>query len=95
MSRFQAPTWFDRFNRYRIAAAFLYALFLLSLAGMISGHPAREWLPWWLSRGLFWTGLLVLTVALAMDAYEVYAGKRKVKQMIETHQNRDRSRSDR
>lgn len=83
MTRFHTPTWFDRFNRYRIAAGFLYALFLLSLAGMISGHPVKEWLPVWASRGLFWSGLLVLTVALAMDAWEVYSGKRKVNQLID------------
>lgn len=83
MTRLTVPTWFDRFNRYRIAAGFLYTLFLLSLAGMISGHPAKEWLGVWASRALFWAGLLVLTVALAMDAWEVYAGKRKVKQMID------------
>jgi hypothetical protein len=88
MTKIHTPTWFDRFNRYRIAAAFLYALFLLNLAGSISGHPVKEWLPHGFLRGLFWAGLLILTVALAMDAYEVYAGKRRVKQMIEDQRSR-------
>jgi putative Ca2+/H+ antiporter (TMEM165/GDT1 family) len=79
----RVPTWFDRFNRYRIAAAFLYALFILTMIGMFSGHPVKEWMPVWGTRALFWTGLLVLTVALAMDAYEVYAGKRRVKHLID------------
>jgi hypothetical protein len=85
--RLHTPTWFDRFNRYRIAAAFLYVLFILSMVGTFSGHPVREWMPVWATRGLFWSGLLVLTVALAMDAYEVYAGKSRVKQMIRDQQS--------
>lgn len=88
MTKLQTPTWFDRINRYRIAAAFLYVLFILSMVGTFSGHPVKEWLPWWLSRALFWSGLLVLTVALAMDAWEPYAGKRRVKRLIAEQQKR-------
>lgn len=87
-NRTRVPTWFDRFNRYRIAAAFLYALFILTMVGMFSGHPVKEWLPVWGTRALFWTGLLILTVALAMDAYEVYAGKRRVKHLIAEQKNK-------
>lgn len=78
----RTPEWFDRVRRYRIAAAFLYVPFIASLVTLIYGHELREVLPLWALRSIYWTGLLLLTLALAMDAYEVYAGKRRVKQMI-------------
>lgn len=41
------------------------------------------------TRGIYWAGLFLMTAALAMDAWEVYAGKRRVKQMIR-QKKRDR-----
>lgn len=90
MTKFHTPTWFDRYNRYRIATIFLYMLFLLTTWGLISGHSVKDWIPVWGTRALFWAGLFVQTVALAMDAYEVYAGKRKVKHLIKEQRQRTR-----
>ena len=77
-----SPTWFDRVTRYRVAATFLYVPFVLTLIGQVTGFHLRDMIGMWGVRGLYYTGLVLLTVALALDAYEVYAGKRRVKQMI-------------
>lgn len=84
-----SPTWFDRMTRYRIAAAFLYVPFIMTLVAWIMGTQLRDVLPMWTTRGIYWVGLLLLTVALAMDAWEVYSGKRRVNQMID-QKKRDR-----
>jgi hypothetical protein len=84
-----SPTWFDRMTRYRVAAAFLYIPFVMTLVAWGMGTELREILPLYVTRGIYWTGLFLLTVALAMDAWEVYAGKRRVKQLIDQKQ-RDR-----
>jgi len=86
------PEWFDRVRRYRIAAVFLYIPFIASLVTWTYGHELRDVLPLVAIRSIYWVGLLLLTVALAMDAYEVYAGKRRVKQMIEGKQATARRR---
>lgn len=77
-----SPTWFDRVNRYRIAAAFLYVPFIGQLGAWADGTELRNVLPVAVTRSIYWTGLFLLTAALAMDAWTVYAGKRKVRQMI-------------
>lgn len=77
-----SPTWFDRMNRYRVAAAFLYVPFVGQLGAWTAGTELREVLPTVVTRSIYWCGLLLLTVALAMDGWEVYAGKRKVRQLI-------------
>lgn len=76
-------------TRYRVAAAFLYVPFFASMIALMMGTQLREILPLWATRGIYWVGLLLLTVALAMDAWEVYSGKRRVKQMID-QKKRDR-----
>lgn len=86
-----SPTWFDRMTRYRVAAAFLYVPFIMTLVAWSMGTSLREMIPMWATRAIYWTGLLLLTVALAMDAWEVYAGKRRVKQMIDTKKRNRRS----
>jgi hypothetical protein len=78
-------------TRYRVAAAFLYVPFIMTLVAWSMGTSLRELLPMWATRSIYWTGLLLLTVALAMDAWEVYAGKRRVKQMISQKQRARRS----
>lgn len=85
-----SPTWFDRMTRYRIAAAFLYVPFVGQLFAWSAGTELRELLPMYATRGIYWTGLFLMTTALAMDAWEVYAGKRRVKQMID-QKKRERS----
>ena len=77
-----SPTWFDRTARYRIAALFLYVPFVGQLFAWSAGTELREILPIYVTRGIYWAGLLLLTVALALDTWEVYSGKRRVKQMI-------------
>lgn len=84
-----SPTWFDRMNRYRIAAVFLYVPFVGQLFAWTAGTELREILPLYATRGIYWAGLFLMTAALAMDAWEVYAGKRRVKQMID-QKKRDR-----
>lgn len=79
--------WFDRIRRYRIAAGFLYVPFILTLFGQIFGHSLRDAIGIVGVRAFYYTGLALLTLALAMDAWEVYAGKRRVKQMIERRLN--------
>lgn len=78
-----SPAFFDRMTRYRTAALFLYVPFLGTLAAWASGNELRDLLPVYVTRGIYWVGLLLLTVALAMDAWEVYSGKRQVNRMIE------------
>jgi hypothetical protein len=75
--------WFDRMSRYRIAAVFLYVPFVAQLGAWSAGTQLRDILPFIVMRSIYWVGLLLLTVALAMDAWEVYAGKRQVKRMID------------
>jgi hypothetical protein len=82
----RVPEWFDRIRRYRIAAAFLYVPFIATLVGWGFGHELRDVVPMWALRSVYWTGLALLTAALALDAYEVYAGKRQVERMIEKKQ---------
>lgn len=84
-----SPTFFDRMTRYRTAALFLYVPFLATLVAWGSGTTLRDLLPVYVTRGIYWVGLLLLTVALAMDAWEVYAGKRQVNRMID-QKKRDR-----
>jgi hypothetical protein len=84
------PTWLDRTARYRIAAAFLYVPFLGTLIGQIFGVSLRDVIGLVGVRSFYYTGLLLLTVALAMDAWEVYAGKRRVKQLINQRINERR-----
>ena len=86
-----SPTWFDRMTRYRVAAAFLYVPFLMTLVAWSIGTTLRDMLPYYVVRGFYWMGLALLTVALAMDAWEVYSGKRRVKQMIDHKQRTRRS----
>jgi hypothetical protein len=50
-----SPTWFDRMTRYRIAAAFLYVPFLLTLVAWGMGTTLREILPEYVTRGFYWT----------------------------------------
>jgi hypothetical protein len=76
-------------TRYRVAAAFLYIPFVMTLVAWGMGTELREILPLYVTIGIYCTGLFLLTVALAMDAWEVYAGKRRVKQLIDQKQ-RDR-----
>jgi hypothetical protein len=78
-----SPSFFDRMTRYRLAAAFLYVPFLGTLAAWAGGTELRDLLPVYVTRSIYWIGLLLLTVALAMDAWEVYAGKRQVNRMID------------
>lgn len=87
-----SPTWFDRMTRYRIAAAFLYVPFLLTLVAWGMGTTLRDVFPQYVTRGFYWTGLALLTVALALDAWEVYAGRRRVKQLIQDRQEERRPR---
>lgn len=83
----RVPDWFDRIRRYRIAAAFLYVPFIGTLVSWGFGHELRDVVPLIVMRSIYWTGLTLLTAALVMDAYEVYAGKRRVKQLIEEKQD--------
>lgn len=83
-------TWFDRMNRYRIAAAFLYVPFVGQLFAWSAGTELREILPVYVTRAIYWAGLFLMTTALALDAREVYSGKRRVKQMID-QKKRDRT----
>lgn len=85
----RVPEWFDRIRRYRLAAVFLYVPFVAQLGAWSAGTELRELLPMLVTRSIYWTGLLLLTVALALDAWEVYSGKRRVKQMIEERLSRD------
>lgn len=78
----------DRLTKYRAAAAFLYVPFLLTLGCWAAGTTMRDEFPSWVIRFFYWVGLLLLTVALAMDSYEVYAGKRRVKRLIEKRQQK-------
>ena len=87
-----SPTWFDRLTRYRVAAAFLYIPFLLTLVGQIIGYNLSDWITAWGVRAFYYTGLLLLTLALVMDSWEVYAGKRRVKQLIDQRQTDRRAR---
>lgn len=79
----RVPTWFDRINRYRVAAVFLFIPFVLALIPMLTPVEMDSVMPFLVRRGIYWFGLLILAVALAMDAWEVYSGKREVKRMIE------------
>lgn len=85
----KVPLWFDRINRYRLAAGFLFVPFVLTLIAWMTGVSVDTVLPMVARRSVYWVGLLFLTVALAMDAWEVYAGKRQVKRLMAAHLNRD------
>jgi len=87
-----STTWFDRITKYRFAAAFLYVPFVGQLGAWAAGTELRDLLPTAVTRSIYWTGLLLLTVALAQDAWEVYSGKRQVKRMID-QKKRERGRS--
>jgi hypothetical protein len=76
-------TWFDRINRYRVAAGVLFIPFLLTLFAWIIHMPVDSVMPMIPRRGIYWAGLVFLTLAIAMDAWEVYAGKRRVKRLIQ------------
>ena len=83
----RVPTWFDRINRYRVAAVFLFIPFFLALIPMVTAIDMDTIMPFIVRRSIYWVGLLILAVALAMDAWEVYSGKREVKRMIEAKLN--------
>lgn len=85
----RVPTWFDRINRYRVAAVFLFIPFVLALIPMLTPVEMEVVMPFLVRRSIYWFGLLILAVALAMDAWEVYSGKREVKRMIETKIQQD------
>ena len=85
----RVPTWFDRVNRYRVAAGFLFVPFLAAMVALIFGHNINEFLPMMARRSIYWVGLLLLTIALAMDWWEVYSGKREVKRRIEARLQED------
>jgi hypothetical protein len=87
-----SPTWFDRMTRYRVAAVFLYVPFVGQLGAWAAGTELRELLPIYVTRSIYWAGLLLLTVALALDTWEVYSGKRRVNQLI-SQKKRDRRSS--
>jgi putative effector of murein hydrolase LrgA (UPF0299 family) len=69
-------------NRYRVATLFLYVPFIGQLAAWLAGSELREMLPTAVSRSIYWAGLGLLTLALALDAWEVYRGKRQVNRLI-------------
>ena len=79
----RVPVWFDRLNRYRVAAIFLFIPFFLVMIPMITAIELDTIMPYLVRRSIYWFGLLILAIALAMDAWEVYSGKREVKRMIE------------
>lgn len=85
----RVPTWFDRINRYRVAAGFLFIPFILTLVAWSMGLPVDVVMSAVVRRSIYWVGLFLLTVALAMDAWEVYSGKREVKRMIEARLKQD------
>lgn len=85
----RVPTWFDRINRYRVAAVFLFVPFVLVMIPMITPIELDTIMPLIVRRSVYWFGLLILAVALAMDAWEVYSGKREVKRMIEDRIQQD------
>lgn len=73
-------TWFDRINRYRVAAAILTLPFILSTLTM-DLHLFD--MPILARRAVYWFGLAVLLTAVAMDWREVYHGKRDVERRIQ------------
>lgn len=85
----RVPTWFDRINRYRVAAVFLFVPFVLAMIPMLTDIEMETIMPFLVRRSIYWFGLLILAVALAMDAWEVYSGKREVKRMIEKRIQQD------
>src|SRR5688572_2440697 len=85
----RVPTWFDRINRYRTAAVFLFIPFFLALIPMVTEIDMNTIMPFLVRRSIYWIGLFILAVALAMDAWEVYSGKREVKRMIEAKMKQD------
>lgn len=74
--------WFDRVNRYRIAAVFLFIPFVSALVSYTFGHELNEMLPLIVRQAIYWVGLLLLTVALTLDYWEIQRGKRRVKRLI-------------
>lgn len=79
-------TWFDRINRYRVAAVILTFPFILSTLTMdleIFEIPVIA------RRAVYWFGLAVLFTAVAMDWLEVYHGRQEVEKRI-----RDRIREE-
>lgn len=72
-------TWFDRLNRYRIAAVFLAIPTAWNLIDDVSFTQTSFELT---IRVLYRTGMVILLVAIAMDWWAVYTGKRRIKQMI-------------
>lgn len=82
-------TWFDRINRYRVAAGFLFGPFLINMGALLTGTPIDDVLPETVRRGIYWVGLLLLGVALGMDALEVYRGRRQVKRLIRQKRKAD------
>lgn len=85
----RAPVWFDRINRYRVAAGFLFVPFILALIGFTVGIDKNTIMPLHVRQVIYWIGLFLLTISLAMDAWEVYAGKREVKRMITARLKQD------
>lgn len=72
-------TGFDRINRYRLAAVVLVIPFLMSILSMDLHWVA---IPPIARRAVYWIGLFILLVAVAIDTIDVYSGRHKVKKMI-------------
>lgn len=81
----KAPRWFDQLNRYRIAAFVLVVPAVLNI--LVIDLELFD-MSMWARRAIYWVGLLILLGAVAIDAREVYRGKRTVKQMIRSRKHR-------
>lgn len=79
-------TWFDRINRYRVAAVILTLPFILSTLTM---DLELFEIPILARRAVYWFGLAVLFTAVAIDWLEVYRGRHEVERRI-----RERIRQD-
>lgn len=68
---------FDSLFRYRVATVILTAAFVLFRLTQDPSivHPIGRW--------IFAAGLAVLWISLVWDVWQVYTGRRKVKQMID------------
>lgn len=79
-------TWFDRINRYRVAALILTFPFIMSTLTMDLNLFD---IPILARRAVYWFGLAVLFTAVAIDWFEVYRGRHEVERRI-----RERIRQD-
>lgn len=71
--------WFDRINRYRVAA---FVLVIPAILNVLVIDLELFDLNMWVRRGIYWVGLLILFTAVAYDWFTVYRGKREVKRRI-------------